>query len=89
MSPAVQFHQDRAPLEITQNPEIVAPKKEQTTIVLLADRDAKLTSEPKMVQLHCQLIADGKLGPNLLVQELPLMVVEGRMKDGQKPGQEK
>jgi hypothetical protein len=89
VTPSVQFHQNRAPLEITQNSEIVAPKKEQTTIVLLADHDAKLTSEPKMIQLHCQLIADGKLGPNLLVQELPLMVVEGRMKEGQKPGQGK
>lgn len=73
--PAVQFHEDQAPLEATQNPEIVAPKEMKAMIVLLAGADAKLTSEPKMVQLHCQLIADGKLGPSLLVQEVPLMVV--------------
>ena len=26
--PAVQFYEDRAPLEVTQNPEMVAPKEE-------------------------------------------------------------
>jgi hypothetical protein len=87
--PGVQFHQDRPPLEVTQNPEIVAPKVEEATIVLLAVPDAKLTSEPIMVQLHCQLIADGKLGPSLLVQQVPLMVVAARNKEEQRSAQGK
>lgn len=75
--PAVQFSDGRAPLEVTQNPDIIAPKEQKATIVLLANSDAQLTSEPKVVQLRCQPIANGKLGPSLLVREIPLMVVEG------------
>ena len=84
--PAVQSYEERAPLEVTQNPEIVAPKQKKTAIIILASPDAPLTSEPRIVQLHCQAIANGQLGPNLLVREIPLMVVEGStQKEGEKP----
>ena len=83
--PAVQSYEERAPLEVTQNPEIVAPKQKKTVIVILAGREAPVTSEPKLVQLHCQAIVNGQLGPNLLVREIPLMVVEGSaQKEGEK-----
>jgi hypothetical protein len=82
--PAVQFHKETAPIEVTQSPEIIAPKEQKATVVLLAVPGAKTTSAPKMIQLHCQLIANGKLGPSLLVQEVPLMVVEGQEKTPQK-----
>jgi hypothetical protein len=75
--PAAQFNEGRAPLEVTQNPDIVAPKEQKATIVLLAGPETPLTTEPRIVQLHCQPIANGKLGPNLLVREIPLMVVAG------------
>ena len=84
--PAVQAYEDRAPLEVTQNPEIIAPKQKKIAIGLLASPDALLTTEPRIIQLHCQAIANGQLGPNLLVLEIPLMVVEGSMqKEGQRP----
>ena len=75
--PAVQFNDGRAPLEVTQNPDIIAPKEQKATIVLLASPEAPLTTEPRTVQLRCQTMANGKLGPSLLVREIPLMVVEG------------
>lgn len=84
--PAVQSYEERAPLEVTQNPEIVAPKQKKTVIIILAGRDAPVTSEPRLVQLHCQAIVNGQLGPNLLVREIPLMVIEGSaQKEGEKP----
>jgi hypothetical protein len=47
--PAVQFNESRAPLEVTQNPRIVEPKQQKTTIVLLASPEARLSSKPTMV----------------------------------------
>jgi hypothetical protein len=73
--PAVQFNEGRAPLEVTQNPDTIAPKLQKTAIVLLAGPEAPLTKEPRTVQLRCQPIGNGKLGPSLLVREFPLMVV--------------
>ncbi len=85
--PAVQFNEGRAPLEVTQNPDAIAPKQQKTAIVLLARPEAPLTTEPRTVQLRCQLITNGKLGPSLLVREIPLMVVEGSAPgEGEKPG---
>ena len=84
--PAIQYNEGRGPLEVTQNPEIIAPKQEKATIVVLASPEARLTSEPVMVQLYCRPMVNGTLGPNLPVQEVPLMVVEGSpQKEGEKP----
>ena len=88
--PAVHFNEGRAPLEVTQNPDIIAAKEQRTAIVLLASAETALTSEPRTVQLRCQAIANGKLGANLLVREIPLMVVEGSaQREGEKaqPGE--
>ena len=72
---------------MTQNPDAIAPKQQKTAIVLLARPEAPLTTEPRTVQLRCQLITNGKLGPSLLVREIPLMVVEGSAPgEGEKPG---
>jgi hypothetical protein len=84
--PAVQFNEGRAPLEVTQNPDTIAPKLQKTAIVLLAGPEAPLTKEPRTVQLRCQPIGNGKLGPDLLVREFPLMVVASSTeKEGAKP----
>jgi hypothetical protein len=82
--PAAQFNDNRAPLEVTQNSDIIAAKQQKTTIVLLASPQAPLTSKPMIVQLHCQPIAKGKLGGSLLVREIPLMVVEGSQQKEEK-----
>ena len=84
--PAIQYEEEEKPLETTENPEIIAPKQEKATIVVLASPEARLTSEPVMVQLYCRPMVNGTLGPNLPVQEVPLMVVEGSpQKEGEKP----
>jgi hypothetical protein len=51
-------------------------------MVLVASAEARLTPEPVVVQLYCRPIVNGTLGPNLLVQEIPLMVVEGSPEKG-------
>ena len=88
--PAVHFNEGRAPLEVTQNPDTIAPKQQKATMVLLASPEAPLTKEPRTVQLRCQLIANGKLGPSLLVREFPLMVVDSSTeKEAAKPAPSK
>ncbi len=84
--PAAQFNDDPAPSEVAENSDIIEPKQQKATIVLLASPEAQLTSKPTIVQLHCRPIAQGKLGPSLLVREMPLMVVGGsQQKQKEKP----
>jgi len=73
--PASHFNEGRAPLEVTQNPETIAPKQQKAAIVLVTSPEAPLTKEPRRVQLRCQPIGEGRLGTSLLVREFPLMVV--------------
>ena len=75
--PAAEFNDGRAPVEVTLNPDITAPKQQKTTIVLLARAEAQTTSQPVLVHLHCRPIENGKLGLSFLVRDIPLMVVEG------------
>ena len=84
--PAVQYSDARAPLEIPQNPEIVSAKTQKTAIVLLASPDAAFTRQPVLAKLTCRPIAQGKLGPRLLVLEIPVMVVDrlAQTAEGQK-----
>ena len=64
ISPAAEVvRRTKAPADIDQNPERVAPKLEKTTVVLLVQPDAPLTSTPKVVRLICRPILDGKVGP--------------------------
>src|SRR5262249_33084307 len=74
--PAVQFTEERPVQEMTQNADIIEPKRQRTTLILLASPDAPLTTEPIIVHLYCRPIAESKLGPDLLVQEMPLMVLD-------------
>jgi len=75
--PAAEFAEGKAPREVTQDPDVISPKQQKTTVILLASPGAPLTVKPSMVQLHCWPSVKGKLGPNLMVQELPLMVIDG------------
>src|SRR5262249_45900840 len=75
--PGSQFDEGKAPREVTENADDISPRLQRTTVVLLAKlEDSKQTNEPTMIQLHCRPIVKGKLGPDLLVRELPLMVLE-------------
>ena len=74
--PAAEVKNDRTPTDIPVKPELILPKTQETTIILLATDAASLTRMPLLIQVHCQLIVNGKPGSNLLVREIPMMVVE-------------
>ena len=74
--PAAEVKNDRAPTDIPVKPELILPKTQETTIILLATDAASLTRMPLLIQVRCQLIVNGKPGSNLLVREIPMMVVE-------------
>lgn len=73
--PVVHFREGRAPLEVTQNVDVIAPKRQRTAMILLAESRAPTTRTPLMVQVFGQPISKGKLGPKILVAEIPMMVV--------------
>ena len=76
--PGVQYNNSQGPLERIENADIIAPKEQKTTVILVANTEARLTAEPVVIQLQCQPIVNGKLGPSLQVRELPLMVIDAR-----------
>ena len=57
------------------DPELILPKVQKTTIILLATAAAPLTDIPVVVRLRLQFIVNGKPAAKLLVREIPLMVV--------------
>ena len=73
---AAEVNDEKAPTEITVDPELILPKRQETTIVLLVDDEAPLTRLPATMRLQCRPIFDGKPGPTLLVRDMPLMVVK-------------
>ena len=87
--PAVRYGDGRAPLEVTQNADIVSPKLQKGAMMVLALPAAALSAEPRMVTLHCQASSTGNLGPDLIVRQLPLMIVDAPSKDDQKSPSQK
>ena len=73
---AAEVNDEKAPTEITVEPELILPKRQETTIVLLVDDEAPLTRMPATMRLQCRPIVNGKPGPTLLVRDMPLMVVK-------------
>jgi hypothetical protein len=92
--PAAPVNDIRAPSEITENAEIIEPKKQQTLVVLLADREAPVTRMPVTIQLYGRALQNGEPGPAMLIREIPMMVVNeeppaGKQKLVIEPGDEK
>lgn len=75
--PGAELNDEKAPSDVDETPDIVAPKRQKTTIVLLAGSDAQASSVPKLVRLNFRPISNGKLGEISHVRDIPLMVVEG------------
>jgi hypothetical protein len=73
--PSSPFVEKKDPTEITENPKTVLAPTNETTIVLAVSPDAPLTHLPRIVRIECRVLAQGKLGPALLVREIPVMVV--------------
>lgn len=57
------------------NRERFYPQRLATTVVLLARKDAPVTSLPRWVQLVVRPVVQGKVGRPISVQEIPLMLV--------------
>ncbi|MFN0051004.1 MAG: hypothetical protein ACKV0T_02375 [Planctomycetales bacterium] len=64
--------------QITENAQTVLAPTSETTLVLAVSPDAPLTRLPQVVRVECRVLEQGKLGPALLVRELPVMVVADR-----------
>ena len=79
--PGTELTDDRLPLEVDVSPAMVAPKNQKTTVVLLATPEARITSKPVLVALRFRPVNNGKVGPSLLVREIPMMVVEAPRED--------
>jgi hypothetical protein len=73
--PGAQLGDDRPPMEVDENPGVVAAKERKTTVVLIASAHAPLSSQPQPVRLMCQPVVGGQVGPVLPVRMIPLMVV--------------
>ena len=75
--PAVEVNDSQEPMDVAVRPEMVEPEIQESTIILLAEADTPPTRFPMSLRLHFRPIVEGRPGPNLLVQQIPLMVVKG------------
>lgn len=76
--PADTVIERKAPTQITDNPQTVLAPTSEATLVLAVSPDAPLTNLPQIVRIECRLLEQQKLGPTLLVRELPVMVIPER-----------
>jgi hypothetical protein len=76
--PADTVIERKAPTQITENAQTVLAPTSETTLVLAVSSDAPLTNLPQTVRIECRALEQQKLGPSLLVRELPVMVVPER-----------
>ena len=75
--PAVEVDDSQEPLDVAVTPEMVEPAMQESAIILLAEADTPPTRFPTNLRVHFRPIVAGSPGPSLLVQQIPLMVVEG------------
>jgi len=75
--PGAELKEDKVSSDVDVSPDIISPKLQKTTIVLLARSEAPVSALPKLVHLDCRPIVNGKLGESLEVRDIPLMVIEG------------
>jgi hypothetical protein len=67
--------EERAPLDLPQNAEMVLPVSYASTLILNAAAGAELSHNPAKVSLHCRPVVNGVPGPDLVVREFPLMLI--------------
>ncbi len=75
--PAVEVDDSPEPMDVAVTPEMLEPTMQESAIILLAKADTPPTRFPINLRLHFRPIVEGSPGPNLLVQRIPIMVVEG------------
>lgn len=76
--PADTLVDRKAATQITENAQTVLAPTSETTLVLAVNPNAPLTKMPQVVRVECRALEQQKLGPALLVRELPVMVVADR-----------
>ena len=69
---------DRGPPLDEGHKKRFVPKSQTAVIMLVASEDAPLTRWPKFIRVVARPIVDGKIGPPLPLEEIPLMIVESR-----------
>ncbi len=74
--PAVQVSDSQEPMDVAVSPEMVEPKIQKSAIILLAETDTPPTRFPMNLRLHFRPIVEGRSGPKVLVQQIPLMVLK-------------
>jgi hypothetical protein len=73
--PGAQLDPSQGPSDADVNPEIVSPKYQKSSIMVLAVPTAPMTSTVAMVKVWGRAILDGKPGLSFLVASIPLTVV--------------
>jgi hypothetical protein len=74
--PGSQMKAERGANDADLNPEIVLPKNEKTTIILLAQANSPVTSRVALAQLRCHPIIDGKPGESFVAASIPVVVID-------------
>ncbi len=69
---------DRGPPLDEGHKKRFVPKSQTAVIMLVAGEDAPLTRWPKFIRVVARPIVDGKIGPPLPLEEIPLMVIASR-----------
>ena len=69
---------DRGPPLDEGHKKRFVPKSQTAVIMLVASEDAPLTRWPKFIRVVARPVVDGKIGPPLPLEEIPLMVVDSR-----------
>ena len=73
--PGAEYRDERAPMDIDEDPNLVAPRLQRTTMVLLAAPSISLTRFPVVARLTCRPIVNGVPGDEIMVKEIPMMIV--------------
>ena len=73
--PGAQLDPTQGPSDADVNPEIVSPKYQKSSIMMLADPAAPLTSNVAVVKVMGRAILGGRPGSAFLVASIPLTVV--------------
>ena len=86
--PGAQLDPSGGPSDADVNPEIVSPKYQKSSIVVLAQPAAPLTHKVAVVKVLGRAILEGKPGPAFLVASIPLTVVAPpRVSSPERPGE--
>ena len=74
--PAAEADTSREPTDVDEKAETVVARVQSATVVLSANAEVIPTKLPSTVEIYCRPVSNGQPGPPLLVQRIPLIVVD-------------